>query len=416
MKKIGWILFCCVLLCGCVLPGEIDKDTILGKVKLVTESSLPMEQAKKTNAVQEELATENNNNDLQKADAFTDDIKAELMRKQQELYYFSNLEITEQNVYAEILYGLENYVEEMEISTKDTAQIDKIFQCVLMDHPEIFYTDGYSFVKYTLGNEVKKITFKGTYVYTKEEKESRQILVENAAAELLSGISADATDYEKVKYVYETVIRNTEYDMEAADNQNICSVFLNGTSVCQGYAKAVQYLLMKLNIPATLVIGTVENGEGHAWNLVKVNNQYYYLDATWGDASYLFQLQEEQKIENIPAINYDYLCVTTEEILRTHSLENPVVLPECESSEANYYVQEGAYFTEVNFAQLEQLIKKYKEEGRETVTLRCCDDAVYGKMAEELLDKQKIFRYLNNDSNSILYTDDPKQLCITFWL
>ena len=415
MKKIGCLLFCCVFLCGCLLPGEIDKDTVLGEAKLVTESSLPMEQGETEKTSKEEVTTQSKD-EVQGTDAFTDDIKAEMMREQQNLYYFSNLEITRQNLYVEILYGLENYVEEMEISTKDTAEIDKVFQCVLMDHPEIFYTDGYSFVKYTLGEEVKKITFKGTYVYTKEEKEKREKLVENAALELLNGIPEDATDYEKVKYVYETVIKNTEYDMEAEDNQNICSVFLNGASVCQGYAKAVQYLLMKLDIPATLVVGTVENGEGHAWNLVKVNNRYYYLDATWGDASYMVHLQDGQEKEHMPAINYDYLCVTTEEILRTHSLGDLVLLPLCDSLEDNYYVQEGAYFAEADFAQLEQLIKRYKEEGRETVTLRCSDDAIYQKMVEELLNKQKIFRYLDNNSNSILYTDSPKQRCITFWL
>lgn len=415
MKKIGWLLFCCVFLCGCLLPGEIDKDTVLGEAKLVTESSLPMEQGGTEKTLKEEVTTQSKD-EVQGTDTFTDEIKAEMMREQQNLYYFSNLEITRQNLYVEILYGLENYVEEMEISTKDTAEIDKVFQCVLMDHPEIFYTDGYSFVKYTLGEEVKKITFKGTYVYTKEEKEKRENLVENAALKLLNGIPEDATDYEKVKYVYETVIKNTEYDMEAEDNQNICSVFLNGASVCQGYAKAVQYLLMKLDIPATLVVGTVENGEGHAWNLVKVNNRYYYLDATWGDASYMVHLQDGQEAEHIPAINYDYLCVTTEEILRTHSLGDLVILPLCDSLENNYYVQEGAYFAEADFAQLEQLIKRYKEEGRETVTLRCSDDAIYQKMVEELLNKQKIFRYLDNNSNSILYTDSPKQRCITFWL
>lgn len=415
MKKIGWLLFCCVFLCGCLLPGEIDKDTVLGEAKLVTESSLPMEQGGTEKTLKEEVTTQSKD-EVQGTDTFTDEIKAEMMREQQNLYYFSNLEITRQNLYVEILYGLENYVEEMEISTKDTAEIDKVFQCVLMDHPEIFYTDGYSFVKYTLGEEVKKITFKGTYVYTKEEKEKRENLVEKAALKLLNGIPEDATDYEKVKYVYETVIKNTEYDMEAEDNQNICSVFLNGASVCQGYAKAVQYLLMKLDIPATLVVGTVENGEGHAWNLVKVNNRYYYLDATWGDASYMVHLQDGQEAEHIPAINYDYLCVTTEEILRTHSLGDLVILPLCDSLENNYYVQEGAYFAEADFAQLEQLIKRYKEEGRETVTLRCSDDAIYQKMVEELLNKQKIFRYLDNNSNSILYTDSPKQRCITFWL
>lgn len=416
MKKISGILFCCIFLCGCMLPGNITKDTVLGKAKLITESPLPAQQKKTEILTQEAGEADSKGDNSQSADTFTDDIKAELMRKQQNLYYFSNLEITQQNLYAEILYGLENYVEEMELSTKDTAQIDKIFQYVLMDHPEIFYTDGYSFVKYTLGEEVKKITFKGTYVYNREEKERLEILVENAALKLLSKISADASDYEKVKYVYETIIKNTEYNMEAEDNQNICSVFLNGASVCQGYAKAVQYLLNKLDIPTTLVIGTVENGEGHAWNLVKVNNRYYYLDATWGDASYLFHLQEGQEIENTPAINYDYLCVTTEEILRTHSLGNLVPLPLCDSSEANYYVQEGAYFTEADFAQLEQLIKRYKEEGRETVTLRCSKEMVYQEMTEELINKQKIFKYLDNGSNSILYTDAPKQLCVTFWL
>lgn len=419
MNKIGYILLCAVFLYGCILPGKIDKDTVLGETSLVTESSLPFEQEEESIPEAEgNLKNEENVETTEKsAEDFTDEEKAELMRKQQDLYYFSNLEITQQNLYVEILYALENYIDEMQVSTTDTAQIDKVFQCVLLDHPEIFYTDGYSFVKYTLGDEVKKITFKGTYIYNREEMVEREARIEEAALNMLTGIRADATDYEKVKYVYETIINYTDYDMEAEDNQNICSVFLNRVSVCQGYAKAVQYLLTKLNVPSTLVIGTVENGEGHAWNLVQINNQYYYLDATWGDASYLFHLNEgEQEIQNTPAINYDYLCVTTEEILRTHSLGDLVPLPVCDSLEANYYAREGAYFTEVNFAQLEQLIERYKEEGRENVTLRCANDSVYQQMTEELLTRQKIFHYLEGENNSIMYTDSPKQRSITFWL
>ena len=419
MKNIGYILLCAVFLCGCILPGKIDKDTVLGETSLVTESALPFETGEENSSESEgELEREESIETKGKnAEDFTDEEKADLMRKQQDLYYFSTLEITQQNLYVEILYALENYIDEMPVSTMDTTQIDKVFQCVLMDHPEIFYTDGYSFVKYTLGDEVKKITFKGTYIYNQEERMEREARIEEAAFKLLTGIRADDTDYEKVKYVYETIINHTEYDMEAEDNQNICSVFLNQASVCQGYAKAVQYLLNKLNVPSTLVIGTVENGEGHAWNLVQIYNQYYYLDATWGDASYLFHLnEEEQEIQNTPGINYDYLCVTTEEILRTHSLGNLVPLPVCDSLEANYYVREGAYFTEVNFTQLEQLIERYKEENRENVTLRCADDSVYQQMTDELLNQQKIFNYLKGENNSIMYTDSPKQRSITFWL
>ena len=420
MKKVGrtmlWAVF---FLCCFVLVGQTDSKWMFKNDTLATESSLPyLEKGAQKTENRKVLSEKKEEETVSRSEnIFDDELKAELMRKQQDLYYFSNLEITEQNLYVEILYALENYADDMKVSTTDTAMIDKIFQCVLMDHPEIFYTDGYSFVKYTLGEEVQKITFKGTYTYSQEEKKEKEAQIEEAVFKILAGIEADATDYEKVKYVYETIIHQTEYDLESEDNQNICSVFLNRRSVCQGYAKAVQYLLTKLNIPAVLVIGTVETGEGHAWNLVKINNQYYYLDATWGDASYMVHMNEtEQEPQYVPAINYDYFCITTEEILRTHNVGDLMPLPVCDSMEANYYVREGAYFMEVNYDQLAQLFAEYKSKNRETVTIKCANDAVYQQMENELLTKQKIFKFLEGKDNSIIYNDSSSQRSITFWL
>ena len=390
MKKMSWVLLCFFLLSGCAMHENVE-NTVTQAPKQYKETAVLAEEEKRA----EEKETV----------------------RFQDYFYYSTMDAKEQKVYKEILYALENYVEEMPLSSTRTEIVDKVFQCVLMDHPEIFYADGYSFVKYTLGDEIKKITFSGTYIYEKEEKEHIEGEIEQAALELLKGLRADASDYEKVKYVYETIIRNTEYDMTAEDNQNIRSVFLNGASVCQGYAKAVQYLLTKLQVPVTLVIGTVENGEGHAWNMVKIDDEFYYLDTTWGDASYLFHVNEDSvQIQNTPEINYDYLCVTTEEILRTHSISSMYMMPYCDSVMANYYVREGAYFTVADENQLEQLIANYREQGRESVTLKCADEVVYETMVEELIHKQHIFNYIEGENNSILYTDSPKQLSITFWL
>jgi hypothetical protein len=91
-------------------------------------------------------------------------------------------------------------------------------------------------------------------------------------------------------------------------------------------------------------------------------------------------------------------------------------MPLCDSINANYYVREGAYFTVMDERQLEQLIANYREQGRESVTLKCADDEVYNIMVEELIEKQHIFNYLIGENNSILYTDAPKQRSITFWL
>ena len=106
--------------------------------------------------------------------------------------------------------------------------------------------------------------------------------------------------YAKAKYVYERVIDMTEYEVGSPDNQNICSVFINGRSVCQGYAKAAQLLLNRLGVKTTLVTGTVSAGDRpqarHAWNLTSVNGRDYFFDVTWGDSSFQQAASEEMFI------------------------------------------------------------------------------------------------------------------------
>ncbi len=293
--------------------------------------------------------------------------------------------------------------------------IDRIFQCVLLDHPEYFFVTGYQYTKYTRGDELVSIEFIGTYSMDKATAQARKAEIEECAAGILAGISPESTDYEKVCYVYESIIKNTEYSMDAPDNQNIYSVLRGRASVCLGYAKTTQFLLNRLGVKCTLVEGTVKNGEGHAWNLVLVDGEYYYVDTTWGDASYQMENVENTSIR-IPDISYDYLCITSADLFRTHVLDMEINMPECTSLNANYYVMQGCYFTSFDEVQIQALIQKVMEEGREEIYFKCADESVYAVFKDKLIENGSIFDYLGDVRSSMAFTQIDQAFLLTFWM
>lgn len=301
---------------------------------------------------------------------------------------------------------------EMGLTEKD---IDKVYQSVLIDHPEYFFVEGYEYVMYTSNNKLVGLDIRGTYTYSAEEGKARKRKIDEAVEVLLQGAPVNGSDYEKIKYVYETLIFNTEYQTGAADNQNIYSVFVNHASVCQGYAKATQYFLQHLGVECTLVFGEVKGNEGHSWNLVLADGEYYYLDTTWGDASYTTSGSEVQS-GTLPNISYDYLCLTTEQLTKTHTIVHKIALPECTATENNYYRKENCYFTEYEEDAINKLFLEATENGKTYVTLKCSSVEVYDNIFAELLVNQKIFEYLPDTYTNIAYIENEQQLSLTFWM
>lgn len=295
------------------------------------------------------------------------------------------------------------------------ADIDLIFQCVLLDHPEYFYVEGYEYTAYSSLGELTGIELRGTYNLSLEDCLERKELMDAVVIELVDKLPESATDYEKVKYVYETIIYQTRYCMDAPDNQNIYSVFVGRESVCQGYAKATQYLLNRLGVECTTVFGSVNSGEGHAWNLVEVAGEYYYLDTTWGDASYLAR-NPADKEPRLPDINYDYLCITTSQLENTHTIDHPLELPQCKARDNNYYVREGSFFESYDEEQLNAVFGRAKQEEKGYVTIKCSEASVYNLMLQKLLQNQGIFAYVEESCETIAYIENEQQLSLTFWM
>ena len=331
-------------------------------------------------------------------------------------YAYNLLDDDMKILYIEVYAALVRFADTVDVSVHDIDKLNLGFQCVMIDHPEIFYTSGYSYSQYTRGDVITRLTFSPTYICTEEEADMLSDEMEQVIKEILVGVSMDADDYTKVKYIYDYLVHNTEYDADSPDNQNICSVFLNKRSVCQGYSKATQLLLNRLGLECTLVTGVVNENEGHSWNLVKMNGDWYYVDTTLGDASYQsIEGAEDEWLKNLDIVNYDYLGVTTAELLRTHVIDNPVDLPYCTATSCNYYVREGTLLEGPDSEGLKAILLSHPVTRGGNTTIKCKDEQTYNWILNELITESKIFDYVDG-GGSVGYAQNEDALSLTLWL
>ena len=121
------------------------------------------------------------------------------------------------------------------------------------------------------------------------------------------------TDLEKVFYVHEWLVQNIAYDREhlsddVQDDHNLRGALLEGTAVCDGYAKTYALTLRKLGITGVLV---TSKDIGHAWNMVKLDGNWYQVDCTWDDP-----------VDGSDQLGYcmhKHLLCTTEEMNTNHN-------------------------------------------------------------------------------------------------
>lgn len=300
-------------------------------------------------------------------------------------YYFKQLTKEEQRVYRELLKGIRAREKEFYLTISDDDSIDRSYHAVLKDHPEIFWVHNREKIYKTTYSDSDYCVFTPGYTYTDSEIDEIQTAMEQSFQEVRALIPEDAGDYEKVRIVYTYVIDHTQYQT-GEDDQSIAGVFWKKSAVCAGYAGAVQYLLERLDIPCIYVDGSTKGStEGHAWDIVKIGQEYYYVDATNGDQPD-FLNGDAAQLEEHKTIIYDYLCPFPEEYERTYTPSEELTVPACTAKDLDFYVLNQGYFEDYSWQDIYDYCKMRMDNGAAVVRFKFGSQESFSEACQELLD------------------------------
>lgn len=186
-------------------------------------------------------------------------------------------------------------------SDKLQEEYQTAIEAFTYDNPDVFYIDVTKMyinietiqkifsTKYNVYiNSAKDPTYLLDGFTSKEQIDQCESQVISVKNQILNQI-AGKNDIEKMRYIHDYLVDTIEYDQKFVEKNiyNIYGALVSKTCVCEGYAKASQYLLNEAGLENIIITGTATNSDGktenHAWNYVNIDEKWYAIDTTWDD-------------------------------------------------------------------------------------------------------------------------------------
>jgi len=191
------------------------------------------------------------------------------------------------NSLEDVIYrGIKNVDASVNISSFNILRSDIMdyYSSVRGKNPDLFYATGS--IKYSY-NPITDIVSSITFQYSGNATQiAQQKLLFNAGVDAaLAAIPQNASDADKILAAHDYLVYASEYDTASVNlgipaAQSAYGIFVDNKAVCEGYALAFALLMKKHGIDFAVVTSTAMN---HAWNMVKLNGNWYHVDVTWDD-------------------------------------------------------------------------------------------------------------------------------------
>lgn len=218
-------------------------------------------------------------------------------------------------------------------------QLRDLYTLLTSSSPELFNVQhNYTYYIPSDSHYVSKIDF--SYILERDEYISALDKLKNTI-DYMIGKTKEFTDIEKELFVHDYILDKCEYTKNGRNISNAYGALINGKALCEGYSDAFTLVMYSMGIETAQVHGESKDSstsqiESHAWNIVKLDGEWYNIDLTWNDFS---PSNDDFKIHGSL---YAYFNITDEDINKNHFLNDLFAdrkqqIAKCTSTTYNYY-------------------------------------------------------------------------------
>lgn len=273
------------------------------------------------------------------------------------------------------------------ISLKDFPQAsdtnylsDALFETIYQN-PLIFGIDSATVNPYTNSLVVTYTLDRAT------QKEHQQLVLREAKAIVGAIITTDMTDLEKEEAINAYLCENLVYDSAALesgkkndykyadpefdDSFTVYGALINKVCVCKGYAEAFKLLADLSGLDTLVVSGQIES-IGHAWNKVKIEDEWLTLDVTNNDNDII-----PNALFNLPDTVASMMLIEDKNYILDANYNNY----KGTSTDSEYYHLKNNYFSK---DELPQILTSKLSSSFDEITLRTDFDITDNELYEIL--------------------------------
>ena len=198
-------------------------------------------------------------------------------------YGYNSLDEYERYIYELIYNNAKDFNRSITIGNRNItySKMQKILLCVNYDNPLMFQIPLVIFNWSGTPDNVTKIVLSEDF--TEQECEKYRKKTEECADKILACADGSTSLMAYIDEIRYQLLSNAYYSEEDENSDyEAFGIMVKGKGVCESYSRAFQYLCQRIGLECILVVGDCD-GEGHMWNMIQLEGDWYHMDLTWDD-------------------------------------------------------------------------------------------------------------------------------------